>query len=120
MPKDTSVSYFVRYEGQAESPAGFLAHYRDHHVPILTRFPGIRRIILHTPTTWQDPFPVKPDRFTLVAQMVFDSREDLDKALQSEARATARDDFGNFPPFHGLVYHQAALSEEVFRSDRRG
>jgi uncharacterized protein (TIGR02118 family) len=109
-----SVSYFVRYEGQAESPEAFLSHYRDHHVPILARFPGIRRIILHTPTAWHDPFPVKPDRFALIAQMIFDTADDLDKALQSEARATAREDFASFPPFHGLVCHQAAVSQEVF------
>ena len=109
-----SVSYFVRYEGQAESPEAFLSHYRDHHVPILAHFPGIKRIILHTPTAWHDTFPVKPDRFALLAQMVFETMDDLDKALQSEARAIARDDFGSFPPFHGLVCHQATQSDEVF------
>ena len=109
-----SVSYFVRYEGQAESPEDFLSHYRDHHVPILAHFPGIRRIVLHTPTAWHDPFPVKSDRFALLAQMVFDTQEDLDKALQSEARVMARNDFGGIPPFHGGVYHQATASDEVF------
>ena len=109
-----SVSYFVRYEGQAESPEAFLTHYRDHHVPILAGFPGIRRILLHTPIKWSDPFPVKPDRFALVAQMVFDTEADLDGALHSNARAAARDDFATFPPFHGLVYHQATVSDEVF------
>ncbi len=82
-----SVSYFVRYEGEAESPAEFLDYYRERHVPILMRFPGIRRIVLHTPVAWQD---------------------------ESEARSAARGDFGNFPPFRGLVFHQAARSEEVF------
>ena len=110
----SSVSYFVRYEGNAESPAAFLQYYRDRHVPILMRFPGLQRIVLHTPITWQDPFPVTADRFALVAQMIFDSQRDLNAALQSEARSIARGDFGNFPPFHGLVFHQAALSEEVF------
>ena len=109
-----SVSYFVRYEGQAESPQAFLSHYREHHAPILARFPGIERIVLHTPIPWRDAFPVKPDRFALLAQMVFASKADLDRALQSEARAAARDDFASFPPFHGLVFHQAVLSEEVF------
>jgi uncharacterized protein (TIGR02118 family) len=109
-----SVSYFVRYEGEAESQEAFLSHYRDGHAPILARFPGIRRIILHTPTTWHDPFPVKADRFALVAQMIFDTKEDLDRALQSEDRAIAREDFSSFPPFHGIVYHQATISEEVF------
>jgi len=109
-----SVSYFVRYEGQAENLAAFLAYYRERHAPILAAMPGIERIVLHTPVAWSDPFPVKPDRFVLVAQMEFGSQDDLDRALRSPARATAREDFRNFPPFHGSVFHQAALSEEVF------
>lgn len=109
-----SVSYFVRYEGSAPDPAAFVARYREQHAAILARFPGIRRIVLHTPAAWYDPFPVKPDRFLLLAQMIFDSQEDLDRALQSEARALAREDFAKFPPFEGTVYHQATLSEEVF------
>src|SRR5690242_8185757 len=112
--RTVSASYFVRYEGQAENPEAFLSHYRDHHVPFLTSFPGIRRIVLHTPTAWEDPYPIKPDRFSLLVQMVFDSVEDLEKAVASEARATARRDFAQFPPFQGTVYHQAAISEEVF------
>jgi uncharacterized protein (TIGR02118 family) len=104
----------VRYEGHAGSPQAFVARYREQHVPILARFPGIRRIILHTPADWQDPYPVKPDRFALIAQMVFDSQADLDRALRSEARAVARQDFAMFPPFEGVVYHQAAVSDEVF------
>jgi len=109
-----SVSYFVRYAGKAEDREAFLAHYRNRHVPVLARFPGLKRIVLHTPAPWQDPFPVNPDGFALLAEMVFDSVEDLNRALHSEARALAREDFGNFPAFHGTVYHQAASSEEVF------
>jgi hypothetical protein len=82
--KAVSVSYFVRYEGRAESPQELLAHYRDRHVPLLARFPKIRRILLHTPTAWQ------------------------------EARAEARRNFGQLPRFQGVVYHQAAVSAEVF------
>jgi uncharacterized protein (TIGR02118 family) len=108
------VSYFVRYEGQAASPEEFVAHYREAHVPILARLPGIRRIILHTPAAWKDPYPVKPDRFALIAQMVFDSLADLERAVSSEERAEARRHFANFPPFEGVVYHQAAVSDEVF------
>ena len=108
-----SVSYFVRYEGTAENPDVFLRYYREHHAPILARFPGIRGIVLHTPMEWRDRFPVHADRFALVAQMIFDSAEDLDRALESEARAEARADFARFPSFTGSVYHQAANSEEV-------
>ena len=109
-----SVSYFVRYEGAAENRAEFLRYYREHHAPILARFPGIRRIILHLPIEWQESLPVNPDHFVLLAQMVFDTQQDLDRALQSPARAEARVDFAHFPPFEGFVYHQATLSEEVF------
>lgn len=109
-----SVSYFVRYEGVAADPDAFLAHYRTQHVPLLTRLPGIRRIVLHTPCSWKDPYPVKPDRFAILVQMVFDSLEDLEEAVGSEARAAARADFGKLPPFQGAVYHQAAVGEEVF------
>jgi uncharacterized protein (TIGR02118 family) len=109
-----SVSYFVRYEGQAEDAEAFRNYYRDHHAPILARWPGVRRIVLHFPTPWQDSFPVRPDRFTLIAQMIFDTAEELQAALQSPERAEARRDFARFPAFHGTVFHQATQSEEVF------
>lgn len=110
-----TVSYFVRYDGEAANRTAFLRYYREHHAPILARFPGIRSIVLHSPVEWHDTFPVNPDRFTLLAQMIFDSEEDLDRALQSEARAEARADFAHFPPFEGAVYHRAVVSEEVFK-----
>ena len=109
-----SASYFVRYEGVAANREEFVRYYRDQHVPILAQFPAIRGIVLHSPVEWHDSFPVQPDRFMLLAQMIFDSQDDLDRALQSEARAAARSDFGNFPPFKGAVFHQAAASEQVF------
>src|SRR5262249_53475053 len=108
-----SVSYFVRYEGTAVNASDFVRYYRDHHVPILAKFPGIREIILHTPIEWQDKFPVQSDRFMLLTQMIFDTAEDLQRALQSDARAEARLDFGRFPKFKGNVYHQAARSIEL-------
>lgn len=109
-----SVSYFVRYEGKAADRDAFLSYYRQHHVNVLSRMPGIERILLHTPIPCHDPFPVHQDRFFLLVQMSFRSREDLQMALESSARAQARDDFAHFPPFAGLVFHQAAVSEEVF------
>ena len=113
--KTVSVSYFVRYEGQAASPRDFLAYYRERHVPLLARFPRIRRIVLHTPAPWRDAYPIQSDRFAILVQMEFDSLEDLENAVGSEARAAARRDFGQLPPFQGMVYHQAAISEEVFQ-----
>jgi len=108
-----SASYFVRYEGQAENVEEFLRYYREQHAPILARLPGIRGIVLHSPVAWHDPYPVKPDRFMMLAQMIFDSAEDLDRALQSDARAEARGDLAHFPRFEGKVYHQAVVSEQI-------
>jgi uncharacterized protein (TIGR02118 family) len=111
-----SVSYFIRYEGSAENMDAFLANYRERHCRILAAFPGIERIVLHTPAEWHDPFPVNAGQFVLLAQLVFPTLADLQRALASEARARAREDFQNFPLFTGTIQHQAAFSDEVFRT----
>ncbi len=109
-----TVSYFVRYEGEASEE--FLRHYREAHVPILARWPGMRRIVLHTDMEFQDPLPVNRGRSVLLAQLEFETQADLDAALASAQRAEARRDFEKFPPYAGKVFHQAMAQEEVFRS----
>ena len=109
-----TVSYFVRYEGKAESAAIFIERYRRNHAPILARFPRIRKVVLHTPVDWDDPCLVHKGNFALLAQMVFDSHDDLVAALASPARFEAREDFANFPAFKGGVFHQAMASEELY------
>lgn len=107
-----TVSYYVRYHGEAGDRDAFLAHYRDVHVPHLLRFPGIRSVILHHAAACTDPFPVEPGGDVLLAEMVFESLGDLDTALASRARADARADFAAFPEFQGSVTHQAMEAEE--------
>ena len=109
-----AVSYFVHYRGVPADPARFPEYYRTRHAAILRRFPGIQTLRLHTPLAWSDPFAVNRGDLTLLAQMRFASGEALDLALRSEARADAREDFHNFPEFHGIVYHQAMREEKVF------
>ena len=108
-----TVSYFVRYE--VEAPDEFIRHYRDRHVPILARWPGMRRILLHTNLKVQDPFTVNQGKALLVAQLEFESQADLERALESPERAEARRDFESFPPYEGQVLHQAMSSQEVWR-----
>lgn len=108
-----SVSYFVRYKGQAEDPRAFVEYYRTSHAPLLWQFPGIRDLILHHPVDFHDPFSVLPGGELMVAQMVFDTLEDLNRALASDARARARDDFDNMPAFTGEITHQAMQAETV-------
>jgi uncharacterized protein (TIGR02118 family) len=108
-----TVSYFVRYRGHARDPRAFVEYYRKSHAPLLWRFPGIRDLILHLPVDFDDPFPVTPGGELMVAQMVFDTLDDLNRALASEARARAREDFANMPEFSGEISHQAMRTETV-------
>jgi uncharacterized protein (TIGR02118 family) len=108
------ISYFVRYRGAAADPASFVDYYATRHAPILKEFTGIRSLSLHEPVGWQDPFPVHPDGTALLAQMTFDTPSDLERALHSEARRRARNDFGRFPKFSGEVTHQAMRSRLIF------
>ena len=108
-----SVSYFVRYKGKAENPRAFVDYYRNSHAPLLWKFPGIRNLILHHPVDFDDPFTVSPGEELMVAQMVFDTLDDLNRALASDARARARDDFANMPGFTGEITHQAMQAETV-------
>jgi uncharacterized protein (TIGR02118 family) len=110
-----SVSYFVRYDIELAERDAFIAHYRDHHVPILARWPGMKRVMLHTPLAWHDPFPVTRGRAVLLAQLEFDSAEALQRAFHSAERAAAREDFKHFPAFTGTVTHQAMASHEAWR-----
>ena len=107
-----TVSYYVRYHGEADDTAAFLAYYRDVHVPHLLRFPGIRSVILHHAAASNDPYPVEPGGDLLLAEMVFGSIRDLDDALASEARSAARADFASLPAFGGSITHQAMAAEE--------
>ncbi|MGE0734330.1 MAG: EthD family reductase [Alphaproteobacteria bacterium] len=108
-----SVSYFVRYQNLGSAAAAFVDYYRHRHAPILAEFPGLRSLVLHTPIASADPFPTSPDPTEFLAQMVFDSPEALNRALASEARRRARDDFPNFPPFGGPATHLAMRAEKI-------
>ena len=65
-----------------EDPAAFEAHYRDVHDPIVRRYPGIRDVRL----THTDGVGGRPAPFYLMAEMLFDSRADLDASARLRAR----------------------------------
>jgi hypothetical protein len=108
------VSYFVRYRGASPSPEAFETCYETRYAEILKQFPNIRSLILHRPAPWTDPFPVRRAKTMLLAQMQFESTGDLDRALRSQARGLARDDFQRFPPFDGVVTHEAMTAKVIF------
>jgi len=106
-----SVSYFVLYRGEAGDLAAFIQRYRKDHVPILLRWPGVRRVALHTPAGASDPKSTNFAGLAMMAEIVFDDEAALAAALNSDERAEARQDFARFPPFHGDVLHQALQTE---------
>lgn len=105
-----SVSYFLRYDIHVADYEAFIDYYKTHHVPIIARWPGLRRIVLHTPIAWSDAWPVNRGRAVLMAQLEFESAEAMHAAFASPERAAARADMANFPPFEGPVTHQAFAS----------
>jgi uncharacterized protein (TIGR02118 family) len=111
-----SVSYFVRYDIAAPDLKGFLERYRTVHVPLVARWPGLQRMVLHTPVEWRDPFPVNRGRSILMAQLEFETEEAMNLAFASPERAAAREDFKRFMTFEGTVMHQAMATHEVWRS----
>ncbi|MDQ2690054.1 MAG: EthD family reductase [Chloroflexota bacterium] len=70
----------------------FDAHYRDVHMPIVSRYPNLRDVRLSKPTGVGG----RPSPYYLMAEMVFDSAADLDEALMSEAGAASAKDLRNF------------------------
>jgi len=111
-----SVSYFVRYDIEVAELDAFLRRYREVHVPLVSTWPGLRRMVLHTPLAWRDPFPVNAGKAVLMAQLEFDSEKALNEALATRERAVARDDFQQFAKFEGKVIHQAMAQDEVYRA----
>jgi uncharacterized protein (TIGR02118 family) len=111
-----SVSYFVRYDIAAPDLSAFLERYRNVHVPLVATWPGLQRMIIHTPVDWKDPVPVNRGKAVLMAQLEFESEEAMNTAFASRERAAAREDFKRFMTFEGTVTHQAMRSEELWRS----
>ena len=83
---------FIALFNQPEDSDAFDAHYRDVHTPIVRRYPGLRDLRLTRP----DGVAGRPSPFYLMAEMVFDSRADLDAALASEAGIESGRDLRNF------------------------
>lgn len=110
MTQEELVTYFVRYRGLPQPQASFEDYYRTRHSEILLQMPGIRRLVLHVPTTWHDPFPVKPDGTDFLAEMTFADAAAFKIAVESRARAIARDDLANLPTSGAAVTHQAMRS----------
>ena len=108
-----AVSWFVQYNGPAKEPAAFHAYYREHHVPIVRRMPGIRSLSWYVPTAWTPRAGVHAVGHLQLVQAVFDDVEGLLAMRRSGQRREGLRDFANYPAFEGPVTHQAMLSRRI-------
>ncbi len=68
--------------------AAFDRHYDEIHIPLVRKYPGLRRVEVTRITG----APLGDVRYYLMAEMYFDSRDAMDTALSSpEGKAVARD-----------------------------
>lgn len=81
------VKLIALYKKPAE-PEEFDKHYDEVHIPLVRKYPGLRKIEVTRVTG----APIGEAKFHVMAEMYFDSREALDSALVSqEGKAIARD-----------------------------
>ena len=82
---------FILY-GQPNDPAAFDRYYRDTHIGLAQRFPGLRRYTISGGLqAVQGKSP-----YRLVAELDFDNRAAFDAALASPEGQAAVDDLSNF------------------------
>ena len=76
----------IQYAAPADA-AGFDAHYRDVHVPLASKLPGLRRFALSNPRVLGPG-----DAPYLVAELWFDDADAMKAALKSAEMADAATD----------------------------
>ena len=83
----TTMARFLVLWDTPEDPDGFERHYREVHIPLVKKIPGIRRY-----TFSRDMVPVRGDRYYRIAEVDFDDLTALRQAFASpEGRAAASD-----------------------------
>ncbi|GLZ47462.1 ethyl tert-butyl ether degradation protein EthD [Actinomycetospora sp. NBRC 106375] len=78
--------------GHPTDPAAFDKHYREVHAPMVDPIPGLKSFSYrHCASLDANPAP-----YYLIAELAFDSLEDLQAGMGSEAGQTAAGDVPNF------------------------
>jgi len=106
-------TYLVAYDGPAEDPNAWHAHYLEHHPTIMARFPGLRELELYTGIDWVGFAPGERMRHLQRNKVAFDSPQALTAALESPLRAEMREDYRRFPKFGGKVTHFPMLTRSL-------
>ena len=89
------VKFCVFYYGKPEDPVVFDKYYWDRHLPLVARWPLLKRIVLIKGQPGDDIYQI--------AEMYFDSLADVEAALRSPERAVTAEDGKRLPRFIGEV-----------------
>jgi len=89
------VKFCVFYYGNPEDSAAFDKHYWDHHLPMVTRFPGIKRIVISKGQPEEGLYQI--------TELYFDNRTEMEAALGSPERAAAAEDSKRSLRFKGEI-----------------
>ena len=88
---DGMVRFLVLYS-RPQDPEAFDRHYRDVHIPLTQKLPGLRRY-----TISRDPASIRgDDAYYLVAELDWDDMASLQQAFQSPAGQAAAQDVPTF------------------------
>ncbi|HEX2565399.1 MAG TPA: EthD family reductase [Burkholderiales bacterium] len=106
-------TYLVRYEGPAQDPHAWLAHYLAHHPALMARLPGIRELEIYTALDWVGAMPGERLRSLQRNKVAFENPGALNAALDSPERRAMRADYAALPPFSGRVLHFPMLTRRI-------
>ena len=87
--------------GQPDDPAAFDAYYRDTHTQLATSMPGLVRLTTGSP---QGLDPSQPAPY-LVAELDFESEQEMGAAFNSSEGKAAADDVANFATGGATMTH---------------
>jgi uncharacterized protein (TIGR02118 family) len=106
-------TYLVAYDGPAQDPQAWHAHYLAHHPAMMAQLPGIRELEIYTAVDWVGKLGGERKRSLQRNKVAFDSPAALTAALNSPLREQMRADFAGFPPFGGRVTHFPMLTRRI-------
>jgi hypothetical protein len=98
-------SYVVRYHRPAEDEKTFVDNYIATHPETLGKLPGIRSVMCYFPLADMTVVGAIPADYMIGNEVVFDSIDDFNVAMQSPVRQELRQHFREFPRFTGLNTH---------------
>lgn len=112
-PRESPLSFVVRYYRPAPDQAAFVAFYTTNHPLLLARLPGIRNVLCYLPTGIPLPEGIESSGAFFGNEVVFDDLTALNHALASDILPQLRAEGKQFPPY-GHNTHRAMLRRQVY------